>query len=211
MRHNTLSVRPVNTLYFRPTPCDTTRYQPVLLTPDTFGPRHATQHAISLCPLSCRLLLFYFYQKYIYIYIYISFLLSFSLDCPLLLLDQTISLMKFESQWRKEQSGDERNYPSVCCKDLCYIMDVSCRKWIIVSMVITAASSLPPDQWGCQKDTVGWTCRPSLWTWNKKQHDTLIRNGTLTWHQFDLLDVLRQVKMNALYGGHVTSYKILNR
>lgn len=78
-------------------------------------------------------------------------LFLFFLDCPLLLLNQTISLMKFESQWRREQSTDERNYPSVCCKDLCYIMDVSCWKWIIVSMVITVASSLPPGQWECQK------------------------------------------------------------
>jgi hypothetical protein len=147
----------------------------ILLTPYKSGAYLVTQHAVSLC----RLLLFYFYQKYIF-----PSLLFFFLDCPLLLLNQTISLMKFESQWRKEQSTDERNYPSVCSKDLCYIMDVSCWKWIIVSMVITVASSLPPGQWECQKVHTGLNMLSFFTNCNQKQST---RNASHSaWKQADV-------------------------
>ena len=120
---------------------------PALLKFHISGPHYATHHTVLLSALFLLDFFCFISTRNIYFF---SFLVLLWLPSPSFKPNQTISLMKFESQWRKEQSRDERNYPSVCCKDLCYIMDVSCWKWIIVSMVITVASSLTPDQWGCQ-------------------------------------------------------------
>ena len=129
---------------------------PSLLKFHISGPHYATQHTVLLCPLFLADFFCFIFTRNIYFF---SFLVLLRLPSPSLKPNQTIFLMKFESQWRKEQSRDERNYPSVCCKDLCYIMDVSCWKWIIVSMVITVASSLTPDQWGSQRRHSGQNVR----------------------------------------------------
>lgn len=160
-----------------------------LLTFHISRPHHATQHTVLLCSLFLAGFFCFIFTRNIYFF---SFLVLLWLPSPSLEPNQTISLMKFESQWRKEQSRDERNYPSVCCKDLCYIMDVSCWKWIIVSMVITVASSLTPDQWGCQRRHSGQNMRLCLRTCNNKQLTRrAYRRGTAFVRRFIQTVILR--------------------
>ena len=140
---------------------------PALLKFHISGPHYATQQTVLLCPLFLADFCFIFTRN---IYFF-SFLVLLWLPSPSLKPNQTISLMKFESQWRKEQSRAETRgiipvFAARICVTLwmCLAGNGSSFPWWLQSLAHSR-----PTNGGVRDGTVGRTCGPCPPTCNNRQ------------------------------------------